>query len=163
VVLQAELYNASYELVNTAEVNITLTTRKGRNILTPSSRTEAPTGSMPGNLAPGRYTYTARTSLDGESLSAQGEFLVKALMAERMSTVADRAVMADIAARTQGMIVGPNELDTLSNALIGGGKLVSRSYRQASFSDLIGLRWIFFILLALLTAEWMLRRRSGAY
>ena len=45
----------------------------------------------------------------------------------------------------------------------GERSLVARSYAHASFSDLIGLRWLFFAILALLTTEWVVRRRSGTY
>jgi hypothetical protein len=40
---------------------------------------------------------------------------------------------------------------------------VARSYAHASFSDLIGVKWLFFIILALLTVEWVVRRRNGSY
>jgi hypothetical protein len=114
-------------------------------------------------LAPGRYTWKATTALDGEPLTAAGELLVKPMVAERMSTVADHRLWADIAARTNGLAVGPGELGLLADSLTVRKDLVARSYAHASFNDLVNLKALFFILLGLLVLEWALRRRNGAY
>jgi hypothetical protein len=39
----------------------------------------------------------------------------------------------------------------------------ARSYAHEQYSDLIGLRWLFLPILLLLTLEWVMRRRNGAY
>ena len=116
-----------------------------------------------GRLPEGSYSWTARTSLDGKAYTASGEVHVQALLAEQRSTVADHALWADIAARTQGAVVKPGGLDAIAKQLEERKDLVARSYAHPSFSDLIGLRWIFFVILGLLTCEWVLRRRNGAY
>ena len=88
---------------------------------------------------------------------------MKELVAERLSTVADHGLWAGIAARTQGLMTHASDTERIVEAIAGKKTIVPRSYAHASFSDLIGLRWIFFLLLALLTLEWALRRRSGTY
>jgi hypothetical protein len=88
---------------------------------------------------------------------------VKPMVAERMSTVADHRLWADIAARTNGLAVSPDSLGRIASSMGQRKELVSRSYAHASFNDLINLRALFFILLGLLTVEWLLRRRNGAY
>jgi hypothetical protein len=163
VLLSAELYNKSFELVNTPEASIALKDEEGQDYAYTFSRSDRGYRLEAGVLAPGRYTFKASTSLDGEVLSAAGQFLVKPMVAERMSTVADHRLWADIAARTNGRAVGPDSLSSLAAAMGARKELVSRSYAHASFNDLINLRALFFVLLALLTLEWLLRRRNGAY
>ena len=163
VILNAELYNASYELVNAADASVTLKDEEGKEYPYAFSRAGNAYRLDAGSLPAGRYTYTARTELDKERLTATGELLVKALMAERSSTVADHGLLADLAVKSGGRMVKPAELDSIVTVLGMREQLVSRSYRQASYSDLIGLRWLFFVLLALLAVEWILRRRTGAY
>ena len=80
-----------------------------------------------------------------------------------MSTVADHGLWQDIAARTNGLVVKPGGIDALVQAIEARPGLVARSYVHPGSTDLIGLRWIFFAILALLTCEWVLRRRNGAY
>src|SRR5690606_40260179 len=116
-----------------------------------------------GRLPVGRYTWRASTDLQGEKFTAIGEFHVRELMAEQVSIVADHRLWADIAARTQGSISMPDQVASIADRVGGESGPVARSYAHASFSDLIELRWIFFVLLALLTLEWALRRRNGAY
>lgn len=163
VAIDAELYNASYEQVNTPEASIVLKDEDGKELAYTFSRIGTGYHLEAGRLPAGRYTWTAATTLDGERLTAKGELLVRPLVAERLSTVADHGLWAAISARTQGISVPPNELDRIAQAIRERKALAPRSYAHASFSDLIGLRWLFFVLLALLTLEWALRRRSGAY
>src|SRR5690606_37044315 len=111
----------------------------------------------------GRYTWSAATTLDGDRLTAKGEFLVKPLVAERLNTVADHGLWRKMAARTGGIATTPADMGRIAEALQAKPELAARSYSHSRFSDLIGLRWIFFLLLGLLTLEWLLRRRSGAY
>ncbi len=163
VVLDAELYNASYEPVNTPEASITLKDDEGRELAYTFSRSGTGYHLDAGILPAGRYAWTAGTTLDAERLTAKGEFLVKPLVAERMITVADHGLWANIAARTGGIATTPADMDKIVNALKDRPDMAARSYSHASFSDLIGLRWLFLPLLLLLTLEWALRRRSGAY
>lgn len=163
VALDAELYNASYERVNTPEATISLKDEDGKELAYTFSRTGDAYHLEAGALPAGRYGWTAGATLNGERLTAKGEFLVKPLVAEQLSSVADHALWQSIAARTEGIRVAPTALDQLVEAVRARKTLVPRSYAHASFSDLIGLRWLFFVLLALLTLEWALRRRNGSY
>ncbi|MBL7945308.1 MAG: hypothetical protein JNN32_04530 [Flavobacteriales bacterium] len=163
VLFTAEAYNATFEPVNTAEVNLALKDEEGRDYL----HTFSPSGTSYradlGKLPAGRYTWTARTTLDGKAYSANGEIHVEALLAEKLSTVADHGLWNDLAARSNGIVVAPGGTDAIAQALEARTDLVARSYAHPSFSDLIGLRWLFFVVLGLLTCEWVLRRRNGAY
>ncbi len=163
IILNAELYNATYELVNTPEATIVLKDEEGRDFPYTFSRTNNAYRLDAGRLPPGHYTWRAATELQGLKYTAAGEFMIRELMAEQVSTVADHGLWADIAARTGGSVAPPADLAQIENSLLERPDLVSRSYSHASFTDLIGLRWLFFVLLALLTAEWALRRRNGAY
>jgi hypothetical protein len=163
VVLNAELFNASYEPVNTPEASITLKDDDGRAFPYTFSRSGTGYRLDAGVLPAGRYTWNAGVTLSGERLTAKGEFLVKPLLAEQMNTVADHALWENIAARTGGMAVTPANLDSIAQALMSRPEMAARSYSHASFSDLIGLRWLFLAILLLLSLEWALRRRSGSY
>jgi hypothetical protein len=163
VVLDAELYNASYEPVNTPEATVTFRDEEGRELKYTFSRNGTGYHLDAGLLPTGKYTWKAATTLDGERFAAQGEFLVKPLNLERMNTVADRGLWENIAARTGGIATGPQDLDRIAKNLEERPEMAARSYSHASFSDLIGLRWLFLPILLLLSLEWALRRRSGTY
>ena len=41
--------------------------------------------------------------------------------------------------------------------------VTSVSYRNEEVKDIINLKWLFFVILALLSIEWFIRKRGGAY
>ncbi|MBK6344158.1 MAG: hypothetical protein IPF41_16690 [Flavobacteriales bacterium] len=159
----AEVYNAAYEAVPDAEVAITLKDEEGRDY--PFAFNPASNGysASAGMLPVGRYTWKAEAQYKGERMTAQGEVHVRTVTLEQVTTVADHALLADIAARTGGEFLAPAEMDRIPEALSADNRAASRSYTQPRFTDLIEMRWIFFAVLLLLAAEWTLRRRSGAY
>ncbi|MBL7937882.1 MAG: hypothetical protein JNL43_00865 [Flavobacteriales bacterium] len=163
VLFTAELYNASFEAVSTQDVGIVLTNEEGREYPYSFSPAGASYRLDAGRLPAGTYKWQARTELDGIRYTKSGEVYVQELLAEQLSTVADQRLWADLAARTQGLMVRPGGTRAIDLAMQERKDLIARSYAHPSFSDLIGLRWIFFVILALLTAEWVLRRRNGAY
>jgi hypothetical protein len=159
----AELYNAALEPVNTPEVSIVLRDGEGRDY--PYTFTPAGTGYRldAGRLPAGSYTWKARTEHDGTVHTADGEFVVRDLLAEQLNTVADHGLLAGIAARTGGLLVRPGSTDQLELAIRDRPEIAARSYTHASLGDLIGRWWILLVILGLLTAEWVMRRRAGTY
>jgi hypothetical protein len=163
LVMTAEVYNQAYEQVADLPVEVVLRDEAGRDYPHAFNAMGAGYRMDAGRLAPGRYTWTARAALPGEPLSAKGEFTVRPLLLEQLSTVADHGLWRDIAARTGGTVHEPGDWEALAEQLKASGTLAARSFAQQRYTDLVALRWPFFILLLLLAAEWMLRRRSGAY
>ena len=165
VIINAELYNASYELVNEPEAKVIITDEGGKDFPFVFSRVGSSYRLEAGQLPPGRYTFTARTTFAGDNLTSSGGFNVQELVAEQLTTTADHGLWRDIAARSSGLFVSADEdgMDRIAAAMGDRKDLAARSYAHSSFSDLIGLKWIFFVLLGLLTAEWGMRRWAGAY
>lgn len=163
VLFSAELYNPSYERVNGPEVELVLRDEEGRDFPYAFSRTADSYRLDAGRLPAGRYAWNARTELDGERFTAAGELLIRPVVAELLSTIADHDLMADLAVRSEGLMVHADGMKEVEQAIRDRARIAARSYAHSSFNDLISLRWIFFVLLALLSAEWVLRRRNGAY
>ncbi len=163
VLFTAELYNATFEPVNTAEVSLVLKDEEGRDHLHTFSPSGTGYRADLGRMPAGTYTWKAHTKADGKDHSASGELHVEALVAERISTVADRGLWNDMAVRTNGLVAELGGTDAIVRAINERPDLVARSYAHPSYTDLIGLRWLFFVILGLLTCEWVLRRRNGAY
>ena len=163
VILNAELYDPAFELVNAPDASLTLTDESGAQLPLAFSRSGKGYRLSVDGLTPGKYTYVATTTLSGSSFTVKGEFLVRPVLLEQARTVADHRLFADLSASTGGIMVAPDGLATLRDTLDRAEGMVSRSYAYASTSDLITQKWPFFVLLALLALEWFLRRRNGAY
>lgn len=165
VIIRAELYNASFELVNGPEATITITDQEGKDFPFTFGKTAGSYRLEAGQLRAGRYNYTARTALANEQYTSSGGFTIEALVAEQLSTVADHGLWRDIAARSGGAVHGATDADieAIADALNAREDLSARSYAHSNFTDLISLKWLFFLLLVLLAAEWGMRRWAGAY
>lgn len=57
----------------------------------------------------------------------------------------------------------PNQLQELTKELLLKEEIKTISFEQKQLTDLIELKWIFFVLLAFVTTEWFIRKRSGLY
>jgi len=161
--IDAELYNDSYQLVNDPEVNILITDANKKNFPYAFTRTSNAYYLNAGSLPPGEYSYKATTSFGGKAFLKTGKFSVMSLNVESMSTVANHGLLNNIAARHKGKMVYPNQLDQIEQLLAARDDMKTVVYTQKRYTDLVCLLPVLFLLLALLSAEWFIRKRNGSY
>ncbi len=159
----AEVYNTSYELIADPEVSLEMTNKEGRKFNYTFSKSEKSYRLNAGLFAPGEYSYKAQVKVGDKVYVQKGSVTVKELMAEKMNTVADHQLLYQLAKRTGGQLFKANELATLEQIIQKQENIKTISYVHKELSDLIELKWIFFLLLALLTIEWFMRKRNGLY
>jgi hypothetical protein len=111
----------------------------------------------------GNYKYAARVTVAGNVLTASGEFSVSPIQVESVNTVADHQLLFSLAKKHGGQMLFPSQLGEVPGILGARTDISSISYVQKKLSDFINLKWIFFLLLLLLSVEWFARKRSGAY
>jgi hypothetical protein len=160
VTLGAETYNAVFERIYDQKITLTLTdsARKTRTVTFSN-----PTDGSPlhlGPLAAGTYRYQARATLGGQPQQAAGEILVQNQPLEAQESRADHRLLAQLSRRSGGQLYYPAQLDKLAQ------DIVARNFKpvissEEDLKDLINLKWLFFALLALLTAEWATRKYQG--
>ncbi len=163
VTFDAEVYNNSYELIHEPDVRITITNQNSKNFPYVFSKTDRAYHLNAGYLPVGDYRYTATVNAGDQVLNAQGSFTVSALHAEQSETVADHQLLYTLAANSGGKMFYPHTLDSVFSELDQRDDLKSVSYSHYKMQDLVSLKWVFFLILGLLSMEWFLRKRSGAY
>ena len=57
----------------------------------------------------------------------------------------------------------PNEIEQLPETILNREDITAVSYINEEVEDIINLKWIFYVFLALLSIEWFIRKRGGAY
>ena len=161
--LEAEVYNESYELINEPEVNITIINSDNKKFPYTFSKTAGAYRLNAGIMPVGEYKYEARVKI-GEKINTQrGEFSVSPLKVELTNTIADHQLLYSLSKKHDGQMLYPAQLDNLAEMLNNRTDIKSVSYTQNKLADLVNLKWIFFLLLSLLSLEWFLRKRNGAY
>jgi hypothetical protein len=114
-------------------------------------------------LPVGEYRYDAKTKVGDKIYEQHGEFSVSALQVEFTNTTADHQMLYSLAHKHDGEMIYPDEMDKLSEKLNAREDIKSVSYSEKKLRDIINLKWIFFVILALISAEWFMRKRNGAY
>ena len=159
----AELYNESYELINKFDVNIVLFDQANRKYPFVFNKTSTAYKLNAGVLPIGNYRYEATVNIGNKLLKDKGELSVNALEVENINTVADHQLLYSLAKKYGGESLDKRELDKLATILENREDIKPVSYSQQRLNEVINFKSIFFIILVLLTLEWFVRRRSGAY
>lgn len=163
VVFNAELYNASYEPIADREIAMRITNESGESF----SYLFSPKGSVyqlnAGKLPVGQYRYEATTTGDGAVLNERGEFSVNAIQLEYVNTIADHNLLAQFARENNGAMVYPANMNELTERIQTMKEVVSVAYENKELNELINVKWIAFLIIALLSGEWLLRKRAGTY
>ncbi len=161
--LEAEVYNESYELINEPEVNVVISNVDNKKFNYTFSKTSNAYRMNAGMMPVGEYKYDAKVRVGAKIYSQHGEFSVTALQVELTNTVADHQLLYSIAKKHDGDLIYPNQLDKLAEMLNAREDIKTVSYSEKKLREVINLKWIFFLLLALLSFEWFMRKRNGAY
>jgi hypothetical protein len=163
ILLDAELYNNNYELVNEPDVSIVITDSDGKNFNYVFTKTSTAYTLNAGVLPTGNYTYTANTNFNGEALAFNGRFSVQAIQLELYETTANHAMLRLLSDEFGGQLVYPDQIGTIAESIVASGKVKPVIYQSIKTKSVIDLKGIFFLVIFLLTLEWFMRRYYGAY
>ncbi|MHA4894501.1 hypothetical protein ACXZ1K_07090 [Pedobacter sp. PWIIR3] len=161
VLVNAALYNDSYMPVNTPDVSIQVKNEKGKSYNYLFSRTESGYQLNAGSLPPGRYNYTAATRLGGKAYSATGLFYINNIVEEYQQTIANHELLGNLSAQTNGKMYMPNSLSKIYEEIINNENVKTLSYEDRKYEELINYKWLFALIMVLLSSEWFLRKRNG--
>lgn len=163
VVFDAQVYNESYEAITEPDVKMEVKNSAGEVFNYTFSKNKNAYSLNAGFFAAGDYTYLASVTVGNRIEKINGRFTIVPLQVELLNTVANHQMMQNLATKNGGEMVYPSTIEKLNDLVKKREDIKPVSYMQTAFKDIIHFKWLFFILLVLLTAEWFLRRRNGAY
>lgn len=162
VVFESQVYNDLFELVygNT----ITLDVRNEQGEVLKYNYVTSPGGARYriGGLKEGVYRYKASTLINNKPEEVTGQFLVKAQNLETQNLTADFGLLRSLARQTGGKFYTANQIGTLTSEL-QQAKAASLIHSEETFNQLINLKWVFFLLVMLISMEWFMRKYLGSY
>lgn len=160
---EAELYNDIYELVNQADVSITITGSDETNYPFYFSKSSRAYLLDAGNLPPDNYSYYAKVQTGDKMLTESGEFTVSSVSIEKVNTIADHALLYNLAKDKGGEMFYPENISELPGIIKNREEITTISYSSKKFTEIISLPWLLGIILLLLSIEWFIRKRAGGY
>ena len=163
ITFNGEVYNKSFDPIKNALVKITIKDENGKlfdfNFQPKGDGYYLDAGYLPS----GSYSYTAETKIGDKGYTLSGEFIVRKVDLEYLETVADHRLLNNIAHQQGGQMVYPKDIASLEDIISKRDDIKPIAYMQTDFKDLIDFKFLFFIILALLSAEWFLRKYWGSY
>ncbi|MDA9564207.1 hypothetical protein N9R81_06000 [Flavobacteriales bacterium] len=163
IVINAQLYNQVYEMINNPDVTLRILNEEEEEFEFVFGRTEDEYRINVGRLPVGKYSFVATTIINGEELKEKGEFIVKPVQYESINLKANHAILDQMSTQSNGKFLYPSEVNKLTQMIVDRGDVKPTSYAHQKLDDLINLKWIFFLLVGLITSEWFIRKRNGAY
>lgn len=163
VIVLAELYNSSYDLVNTSEVSFKLINASQKEFDYHFFKTSNAYKLELGKLPQGVYKWNAATTFSGKNYKASGTFLVKEVKKEWLNSTANHRLLKNISENTNGKFYLPKQLNQLKTDIENRDDIVTVAYNEKSFKDLIDYKWLFFLIIILMSAEWFIRKFNGGY
>ena len=161
--LTAELYNDSYELVNTPDVNIRIINDSLKAFNYTFDRTENYYRLNVGNLQPGDYSFEAATQLGNQHFTEKGNFSIVKNEIELLNNQADFGLLYQLAQQTGGEFATIDNYGTLLDAVNNNKQITVQEHQQTRLTEWINLKTLFFLLILLLAVEWFFRKYWGIY
>ncbi len=162
IIFDAELYNESFELINEPDVRLTITNADRKEFNYTFNKTAKGYSLNAGVFPVGNYRFRGTTSFNGQNLSFDGQFSVQPIQLELYETTADHAMLRRLSNEFGGAVFYQNQLKALSDSLLARD-IKPVIYNTTRTRSVINLKWLFFLILALLSGEWFMRRYFGAY
>ena len=163
VLFDAQLFNDNYEMVNEPDVKLTVRDEAGKEFIYTFSKTANYYTLNAGLFAQGAYSYTASVNYSGKALTATGRFNVESVQLEQFDLTAKHGLLKSLSTKFGGTMVYPDGIPGLADVLINNEKIKPVLYESRSTKPIIHMKWLFFLIMGLLTLEWFFRRYFGSY
>lgn len=111
------------------------------------------------NLESGEYSYQVVVS--GQNIKKYGKFKVSEYKVEEQFTNANTKKLQRLADRTGGKLYHSNQENSLIKDLLDNKNYYTTQKSITKQQDLIDWKWILFFVVALLSAEWFIRKYYG--
>lgn len=163
IVVDAELYNENFELINTPDVTLDIVDENNKKYTYTMNKENNSYSINIGNMAAGNYNYIAKTAFNGKSQTANGNFKVTAQDIELVNTTADFGLLNQLAKNTNGEMVYANDILSLKDKIKQNPAIKTLIRTSVNTEPLINWKWLFAALILFLSTEWFIRKHSGNY
>lgn len=157
----AEVYNQSYELVTEPDVTLILKDNKNKTYNYTFNKKQTMYGLSAGQFPAGEYSYEAKVKYGDKLYTKTGIIIIKEIVSEKINTVANHQLLFQISKQSGGKLFYENQLEQLQKEILASDSIKSITYSHKQLTDLVNLKWLFFVILAFLSIEWFLRKYNG--
>ncbi len=163
VFFNAELYNDAAELVNTPDVKLNINDNNGKTFSFLFNKTNNAYTLNSGSFTAGSYQWKATTTFNNRNLTESGSFRVSPVQLESINLTADYNLLYQLAENSGGAMFSLSQTQEILSRLNTSETIKPVIYTVNQSESVINLKWLFAVLLSLLSLEWFLRKYNGGY
>lgn len=163
VIVNAEFYNESMELITTPEIKLELTRDGGKTITQHFSVVDNFYQLNAGVIAPGKYKWKVIADTKTKKYMKSGSFALDAISLEKQESQASYNTLNQLAVQSDGKVFFLKDYVKLIDELKKADEIAPVSYQESSYKNLIDWKWYFAFLFLCIASEWFLRRWWGSY
>lgn len=164
IIFTADLRNPSQELTNESDLKINISNKNTKKVYEYYFSKKDKSYYLNINTLPkGIYNFTAEARYGNIIYSEKGSFTVDDVGAEAQDLVANSQRMQLLSSLTDGKNFYVNELNKLTEAIDNDERITSIMREETDYKDLINMKSLFFVILSLVSIEWILRKIFGTY
>lgn len=163
VTFTAELYDKTFEPMANQDLSLVITNENGKEFPFSFSPNDQFYVLHAGKFSQGNYTYKATAKLSDSELSKIGSFSVLPMQIEALQTKANHGVLNDLSMQSGGVMVYPNDLESLKKIIFENKNIVAVSHIEKKRNLALDLPIILIIILLSASVEWFLRKFYATY
>ncbi|MBN1253169.1 MAG: hypothetical protein JXR51_06555 [Bacteroidales bacterium] len=163
IILKADFYNESYELFNNPDLKLQITNSENKKFNFEFLKSQNSYYINLGSLEAGKYYYKVNTEFENKNYFKESGFTVLKVNIESINLMANHNLLFQIANENGGKMFYSNNLNQLFQDLKTNENIVTISHSTTNLQDLINFKWLFFIIIVFISAEWFLRKYFGSY
>lgn len=160
---QAELFNDSYELITTSDVNMMIQSSSGKKYTYQFSKQNHHYTLQLGSLPIDDYTWQATMESGNRKFTKSGAFSVREMMVETQNLVANHPLLKNISKSTNGEFFSVKELNKIENEIKSNETIKAIATYDKNYSLILNSVIYLMIILIVLAIEWFVRKWNGGY
>ncbi len=158
-IIEAEVYNDSYELDNSNDIKLLITNKKNEEFMFLFDKFNNKYSLNIGVLSAGEYDFNA--TVDIVNYIQKGSLTVKPVQIESLRSVADHQILYNLSNQTNGKFYSENNIDELVSLLNNNNNNNTIISVDDNLKQIIDFHWILLALLLLISIEWFVRKFNG--
>jgi hypothetical protein len=156
--IEAQLYNKSYQVTNTADIKFLLKNEKEEEFAYQFERLGDIYKLELNNLLSGNYQFEVKTKAFEQELVQNGAFVISSENLEAKELKANPVLLKNLSELSTGMYFTLSQMSQLSDSLLINNKVKSRILVENNFSSVLNFISVLCFVILLLTLEWFLRK-----
>ncbi|HTO15968.1 MAG TPA: hypothetical protein VLZ83_09360 [Edaphocola sp.] len=156
-IILGELRNTNGELINEPEAKLTMHAN-GKTLNYNFEKTGNSYRLQPGLLAPGDYKLTGTTEYKGKTYQDHALLHINDIPLEALRTYSDFDLMYQLAKKSNGSFFTQFNFSNIADSIVANPNIKTFIHTQTQSKPIIDKRWIFFLIIALASSEWLLRK-----